>query len=237
MLSWLFGRKPTTLHAPPLVPPPSLPVKDATEMLAEALAQLRKEMRSEESREYYEARDAQAGDDRRIAAATVWIEKAGLRDAIPKLVSTMWHYPAWMAKPGYAGHEVLSLVDLSAEKIEGDKVKSGFRVKWRMVEGGDRLALSFLENHSYGPIDGASFADASVTVNDDEVLRVSLIHDYEKEQEYFQWRTVTPSVLKPGEWVATILEVEHRIRLSEQRRQIASTSEYKRKQAEGLPPA
>jgi hypothetical protein len=237
MLKWLFGKEAAPDQVAPQPAAPISPAKDATEMLADALAQLRREFRSEESRQYKEAQNAQAADERRIAAAVAWIEKAGLKGAIPKLVSTMWHYHAWLSKPGYAGHEALRLVDLSAEKIEGEKVKNGFRVKWRMIEGGTRFHLSFIEEVSYAPFDGSAFANVSIATDDEVVFRVSMIHDVEKDREYSDWRTVTPSVLKPDEWVATILEVEHRIRLAEQRRRDESSAECKRKQAAGLPPA
>lgn len=237
MLKWLLGRKAALDQVAPQPAAPISSAKDATEMLAEALAQLRREFRLEESRQYKEAQNAQAADERRIAAAVAWMEKAGLKDAIPKLVSSMWHYHAWLSKPGYSGHEVLRLIDLSAAKIEGEKVKSGFRVKWRMIEGGTQFHLAFLEEVSHAPFDGSSFADVSIATDDEVVFRVSMIHDVEKDREYSDWRTVTPSVLKPGEWVATILEVEHRIRLAEQRRREDSSAEYKRKQASGLPPA
>jgi hypothetical protein len=209
-------------------------------LLATSLERLSRDLREVESRAYREAKEKVADAEQRIADAEAFIQRVGLDRAVSKIVSEIWHWPSHMRHPSHVfiRDKTLGLTDLTSEP-KPETGKHRVDVSFALQPNGPRFRLSFQQDADpwYDMSSSLRFANFEVYVDGENVLALSLSHDLEKDREYHEYQVVSPSVLRHGPWIATLLELEHRIRMEEQARSTAWDIQYKTQLAAGLPPA
>jgi hypothetical protein len=249
MLEWLRRRRST--EAPPPAPPlapasasglaPRPPEAERTpeELLVEAMERLRRDLRDIESRSYRHARASVADGEARIAHARQMLKDTGLDVALPCILQEVWHWGSWLNNPklNWQGHLAFDLYDLAAAPVRTD-TSSGVRVDYRLAPGGGRYRFEWEkdERPSYVPDSSNQYGVIRFHADEAHVLTVDMVHDLERAREYWEWKTLTPTVMEPGPWIAGVLEFEHRIRMAKQREQLKWQASYIREKSTGLPP-
>ena len=200
----------------PLAEPMPAPVqtKSAEVQLTEALTALRSSLREEETRLYHESRDRRAADEQRLAEALQFVKQTGLDEAMLAVQRETWHWPSWLSKQPQAVHATaLGLSQVSADE---SAIDSGTLTRVRFTFQDRPYAFEFEQRRGMAATSGSHYGTLRFFSGDDQVLRLSIYHDLEAHREYDQWSLLHVELIRPGEWMARLLELEHRIRVRRQ---------------------
>ena len=189
--------------------------KAAEIQLTEALRELRSSLRVEESRLQHESRDRRATDEQRLAEARAFVERTGLHEAMFELQREMWHWPSWLNKHPDAVHALA--LDLSHVSADESVVDGSTLTRVRFTFRDRACVFEFAQKQGTGAIGRSSSGILRFFAGDEQVLRLSIYHDLEAHREYYQWSLLHVEVIRPGDWMADLLELEHRIRVKQQK--------------------
>lgn len=238
----LAAPTPAPASAPPptpaRVPAPVTPPKSAMEVVVEHAERMRSELRKVEQREYLDHKAAVADAEAHIAAAIKWIERTGLAAALPPIIDALRPWAAWIKRDDFHRWVPPDVYDITAE--ERTESKEGYtsprrtwHVTYSLAPGATRYGFEFVEEP--GGFEGTSFGEAHVYHGEQEVFRIACMTRNRARDWETRWSTGQPSVLVPGEWVAAVLALEHRIRLHRDRSQRQRDAETLAERAAGLP--
>lgn len=239
MFSWLSewfqgsARTDTTEREPVKAPQRQVPTLSPEEELAQSLERFRRDLGAIESRLYRAAKADLRTDEERIAKARAFVKEVGLDVALPRILQTVLHWPAWLSRPDAAAH--VHAEPLGMSKVEGEEVKTEKadlkRIRFEFRE----RQYGFEFERETGHFEGRQFGKIRFLSDQEVVLCLRVTHDLDNDGEYWEWRTSSVEVLRPGEWAGVVLELEHAIRVHDQSQHLEIEAKYTRDLAGGLP--
>ena len=234
---WLFKRNQeqslTTSAKPETNPQDIAPRLSADELLLESIQTFREHMRSVEIRVREEHQVAISDDQKKIEYSNQFIRRAGLDSALLRLLKEMWHWPAWIKRSDFDDHRRVELAELSAEEVESTDRVTTKKISFTVTD--NRIRFEF-EYRSFS-FDDYNWGEIRLFSADELVLSIKVYRRLAVDARADDWNYHTPTVLKIGPWVGTVIELEHKFRLANQKWFQDIEAKRLREQAQELPNA
>ena len=166
----------------------------------------------------------------RLRAAKDWVSASGVDTALLAMLREMRQWPAVPAAAKEAACRQLGLDDVEARQPDTTR-----GVDVRFALRGTRYRFLFEESWSRWE-DRNSWGTIHFEVGGTRVVTLVVMREPDERGGYADFRLVAVERLTPGAWAAAALEVESRIRLADQNRQLSWRAQYARPPATALRP-
>lgn len=162
----------------------------------------------------------------KIARAESFMEESGLNKSFPKVVKHIWHWASWSKQDSFGKYSAFKVEDIKGDK-NGTK---GWFVSF--IFNGHEFKFLFNEEKSYFD-DSSRYAEMSLLYNDEKVLQINCMSNYDREYDDWDYRSVNHLVI--DEWVRPIVEMHELIKLYDLKKSREFGESMFQEQAQNLP--
>lgn len=217
------------LPLPPMTPPPM--ERTSAEILIETVTDFRTKMQTIEDRKAAEYEAAIGDAQMRIANAEDFVKRTGLDRSLPMILQETWHWAAWTKR----GEKLDLDKKIGFEVIDGGEMKDGADEKKVLTfrYAGEVYILFFTQHRSYD--DGENNYGAIKLVTIEEEVLILMTVSQRIEAEYSDWRYLQVNALIIGPWVGHIIELDEKIKASDEERVRDYTTDSLLNRAKNLP--
>lgn len=141
---------------------------------------------------------------RTVGRAEKFVKETGVGKALCDILRQIWYFPAWSKRPDFSKNNRIGLSNIEGE--DEDALAKNKRVAFDY--GQVRFEIRFERHQSH---EGPDWATVSLSIDGDPVLKINAHHDL--EAEYDDRKLGSVNALRPGEWVALLVELHEKIKV------------------------
>jgi hypothetical protein len=157
----------------------------------------------------YESRIADA--EKRIEYANTLVIRTCVHKALLTLFKEVRRWPSWIKRDDFNGASGLGLTETTAEEERGPEATL---TRVSFVFNSRRYRFEAEENERLSFDGGSKFGRIRLYDNDELVISIETVHDLVSEDD--EWRYLSVDALKPGAWVADIVQLEQKIEFAQE---------------------
>ena len=130
-----------------------------------------------------------------------------------QLLEHIKHWPTWIERDDFEKYIIFDAHDIVAQRKDEGKRNSGINVSFAFREM--RFCVVFVDKgYSAAPGDSSRFGEIELYVNDDLVLLMDVLQQFDEIQEIDalpHWESSFVKAFTPGDWMRKLMEISAQI--------------------------